>query len=125
MLPTSVTLALNKSKRWCRFAQVHDPEFAPFTDIIVEETLPALFKLKEAGKVKMIGMTGAHARLPSWTTHAQRYACFNLPWPAVRLLHSSSGRRIPQLFNVYELVAVCSTGQIIFEHRSFHVDYPC
>lgn len=38
--------------------QVHDPEFAPFTDIIVEETLPALEKLKAAGKVKMIGMTG-------------------------------------------------------------------
>ena len=87
MLPTSVTLALNKSKRWCRFAQVHDPEFAPFTDIVVEETLPALFKLKEAGKVKMIGMTGAHARacllgqampsgMPLSTYHGQRCVCF-------------------------------------------------
>lgn len=38
--------------------QVHDPEFCPYTDIIVEETLPALVKLQEQGKVKMIGMTG-------------------------------------------------------------------
>eukprot|EP00038_Savillea_parva_P009370 m.183110 g.183110 ORF g.183110 m.183110 type:complete len:375 (+) comp15720_c0_seq1:141-1265(+) len=38
--------------------QVHDPEFAPFTQIIVEETLPALVELQKQGKVKMIGMTG-------------------------------------------------------------------
>jgi L-galactose dehydrogenase len=43
--------------------QVHDPEFAPFVDIIVEETLPALVKLQEAGKVKMIGMTGKRTGL--------------------------------------------------------------
>ena len=41
--------------------QVHDPEFAPFTQIIVEETLPALVELQKQGKVKMIGMTGACA----------------------------------------------------------------
>lgn len=38
--------------------QIHDPEFAPDLDIIIQETLPALQKLKEAGKIKMIGMTG-------------------------------------------------------------------
>jgi aryl-alcohol dehydrogenase-like predicted oxidoreductase len=38
--------------------QIHDPEFAPSIEIIVNETLPALVKLREAGKVKMIGMTG-------------------------------------------------------------------
>lgn len=38
--------------------QVHDPEFAPDYKVIVEQTLPALIKLKEAGKVKMVGLTG-------------------------------------------------------------------
>lgn len=38
--------------------QIHDPEFAPSLDIILNETLPALAKLRESGKVKMIGMTG-------------------------------------------------------------------
>jgi len=38
--------------------QIHDPEFAPSIDVIVNETLPALLKLKAAGKVKKVGMTG-------------------------------------------------------------------
>lgn len=38
--------------------QIHDPEFAPSIDIIINETLPALIKVKESGKVKMVGMTG-------------------------------------------------------------------
>lgn len=38
--------------------QVHDMEFAPSLDIIINETLPALQKLKERGKVKFIGITG-------------------------------------------------------------------
>eukprot|EP00041_Stephanoeca_diplocostata_P015474 m.295682 g.295682 ORF g.295682 m.295682 type:complete len:265 (+) comp20045_c0_seq1:133-927(+) len=38
--------------------QIHDPEFAPNIDIIINETLPALIKVKASGKVKMIGMTG-------------------------------------------------------------------
>jgi len=38
--------------------QIHDPEFAPSYETIIKETLPALAKLRAAGKVKMIGMTG-------------------------------------------------------------------
>jgi len=38
--------------------QVHDPEFAPSVDVILNETLPALQKLKEEGKIRLIGMTG-------------------------------------------------------------------
>ncbi|XP_045167400.1 uncharacterized protein LOC123530713 [Mercenaria mercenaria] len=38
--------------------QVHDMEFAPSLDVIINETLPALQKVKEAGKAKFIGITG-------------------------------------------------------------------
>lgn len=38
--------------------QIHDPEFAPSLDIVINETLPALQKAKDMGKVKHIGMTG-------------------------------------------------------------------
>ncbi|KAF8764137.1 hypothetical protein HNY73_022249 [Argiope bruennichi] len=38
--------------------KVHDVEFAKDTDIIVNETLPALEKVKEMGKIKFIGITG-------------------------------------------------------------------
>jgi aryl-alcohol dehydrogenase-like predicted oxidoreductase len=37
---------------------VHDPEFAPSVEVILNETLPALQKLKEEGKIRLIGMTG-------------------------------------------------------------------
>ena len=40
------------------FYQVHDMEFAPSLDIIINETLPALQKVKEAGKARFIGITG-------------------------------------------------------------------
>ena len=33
-------------------------EFAPNLDIIINETLPALQKVKDSGKVKFIGITG-------------------------------------------------------------------
>lgn len=33
-------------------------EFAPSLDIILNETLPALQKVKDAGKAKLIGITG-------------------------------------------------------------------
>ncbi|OWF55500.1 L-galactose dehydrogenase-like [Mizuhopecten yessoensis] len=38
--------------------QIHDMEFAPDLDIIVNETLPALQKVKDSGKAKFIGITG-------------------------------------------------------------------
>ena len=38
--------------------QVHDCEFAPNVDIILNETLPALEKVKKACKAKFIGVTG-------------------------------------------------------------------
>ena len=37
--------------------QVHDCEFAPSLDVILNETLPALEKVKKSGKAKMIGVT--------------------------------------------------------------------
>lgn len=38
--------------------QVHDMEFASSLDVIINETLPALQKMKDKGKVKFIGITG-------------------------------------------------------------------
>ena len=38
--------------------QVHDVEFAPSIEVILNETLPALDRLKHQGKLKMIGITG-------------------------------------------------------------------
>ncbi|XP_011663121.1 L-galactose dehydrogenase [Strongylocentrotus purpuratus] len=38
--------------------QVHDVEFAENVEIILNETLPALQKIKEAGKARFIGITG-------------------------------------------------------------------
>jgi len=38
--------------------QVHDVEFAPSLDIILNETLPALAEVVKAGKARMIGVTG-------------------------------------------------------------------
>ncbi|KAK3784892.1 hypothetical protein RRG08_056847 [Elysia crispata] len=38
--------------------QIHDMEFAPSLDIILNETLPALQKVKDAGKARFIGITG-------------------------------------------------------------------
>ncbi|KAG8185619.1 hypothetical protein JTE90_026083 [Oedothorax gibbosus] len=38
--------------------QVHDIEFAKSTDIIINETLPLLQKLKDMKKIKYIGITG-------------------------------------------------------------------
>ena len=34
---------------------MHDPEFAPSLDIIVNETLPALEECRKAGKIRYIG----------------------------------------------------------------------
>eukprot|EP00794_Sanderia_malayensis_P002988 gene2988-3445_t len=38
--------------------QVHDMEFAPSLDMIINETLPALKKVKDSGKARFIGITG-------------------------------------------------------------------
>lgn len=38
--------------------QVHDIEFAPDINIVINETLPVLQKLKDVGKIKYIGITG-------------------------------------------------------------------
>jgi L-galactose dehydrogenase len=38
--------------------QVHDPEFAPSVEVIVTQTLPALQRLKEEGRIKYVGITG-------------------------------------------------------------------
>ena len=38
--------------------QIHDVEFAPSVEMIVNETLPALQSLKDAGKCRYIGITG-------------------------------------------------------------------
>jgi len=38
--------------------QVHDPEFSPSAEVIATQTLPALQRLKDEGKIRLIGMTG-------------------------------------------------------------------
>ena len=38
--------------------QVHDPEFAPSIEVVLSQTLPALQRLKDEGKIKLIGITG-------------------------------------------------------------------
>ncbi|KAL5457400.1 hypothetical protein EMCRGX_G034652 [Ephydatia muelleri] len=38
--------------------QVHDVEFAPSIDVVIESTLPALQRLKERGLCRYIGITG-------------------------------------------------------------------
>jgi hypothetical protein len=34
---------------------VHDPEFSPFTELILEETVPAIVEAQRLGKVKSLG----------------------------------------------------------------------
>lgn len=51
--------------------QVHDVEYCADPDIIVEETIPALEKVKEAGKTRFIGITGLPLKLLRYiATHA-------------------------------------------------------
>jgi len=38
--------------------QVHDPEFAPSLDVVVSETLRALYDCKKEGLIKAVGITG-------------------------------------------------------------------
>lgn len=44
------------------FIQVHDLEFGDIRQII-DETLPALFRIKAAGKARFVGITGLHVQL--------------------------------------------------------------
>jgi len=44
--------------RYLDCVHVHDPEFSPDLRIVLEETLPALAKLKEEGLVRYIGVAG-------------------------------------------------------------------
>lgn len=44
------------------FIQVHDMEFGNIRQII-DETLPALFRVKAAGKARFVGITGLHVHL--------------------------------------------------------------
>ncbi|KAH8009819.1 hypothetical protein HPB51_020167 [Rhipicephalus microplus] len=39
-------------------ADVHDIEFAPSIDVVINETLPALESLRQAGIIHYIGVTG-------------------------------------------------------------------
>jgi L-galactose dehydrogenase len=38
--------------------QIHDPEFAPSIDVLLEQTLPALQRLKDEGVARHLGITG-------------------------------------------------------------------
>mmetsp|Transcript_7300 Transcript_7300/g.9458 ORF Transcript_7300/g.9458 Transcript_7300/m.9458 type:complete len:406 (+) Transcript_7300:321-1538(+) len=38
--------------------QLHDPEFSPSIDLLIEKTIPALFKMREEGYVRAVGITG-------------------------------------------------------------------
>jgi L-galactose dehydrogenase len=67
--------------------QIHDPEFAPSLDIILEETIPALQEVVRRGKAKAIGITGyplemlveLASRVPKGTlTSAITYCHYNL-----------------------------------------------
>ena len=40
--------------------QAHDVEFAPSVDVVINETLPALQKIKESGKARFIGESSYH-----------------------------------------------------------------
>jgi L-galactose dehydrogenase len=78
--------------------QVHDPEFAPSVEVILEQTLPALQRLKDEGKIRLIGMTGyplamQQARPPhNWHTHVSLLTV--LPRPAHSSRKSSHARAL-------------------------------
>ncbi|XP_077513665.1 uncharacterized protein LOC144124697 isoform X2 [Amblyomma americanum] len=55
----SVAESLDKMRlAYFDIVQVHDVEFAPSLDLILKETLPALESLRQAGKIRYIGVTG-------------------------------------------------------------------
>jgi L-galactose dehydrogenase len=55
----SVQTSLQRMKcNYIDVLQLHDPEYSPSIDLLVNETIPAMAKLRGKGKVKAIGMTG-------------------------------------------------------------------
>lgn len=56
---TSVERSLERMKcQYINVLQLHDPEFAPTLDIIMEETIPAMVECRDKGKCRALGMTG-------------------------------------------------------------------
>jgi len=49
-------------------------EFAPNLDIIINETLPALQKVKDSGKAKFIGITGYPLDNFKWVNHLSLFS---------------------------------------------------
>lgn len=55
----SVERSLERMRcRYINVLQLHDPEFAPTLDIIMEETIPAMIECRDKGWCRALGMTG-------------------------------------------------------------------
>lgn len=55
----SIELSLKRMKlNYVDLLQVHDVEFAPSIDVILNETLPTVAEIVQSGKAKHIGITG-------------------------------------------------------------------
>jgi len=55
----SVKLSIQRMKcQYIDVLQLHDPEFAPSIDLLLEETIPQMAQMRKMGLVKAIGITG-------------------------------------------------------------------
>lgn len=55
----SIDLSLKRLKLdYVDVLQIHDIEFAPSLDVVLNETLPAVDKIRKSGKARFIGVTG-------------------------------------------------------------------
>lgn len=55
----SVNLSLKRMKLdYLDVVQIHDIEFAPSLDMVLNETLPTLEKIRKSGKIRFLGVTG-------------------------------------------------------------------
>ncbi|GAX20920.1 D-threo-aldose 1-dehydrogenase [Fistulifera solaris] len=55
----SVELSLQRMKcGYIDILQLHDPEFAPTLDQLLEETIPVMLECRKAGRCKALGLTG-------------------------------------------------------------------